>query len=90
MHDALSAQPAGRAWLVATAALTNVALLFATFPYLAGHIKGLSIMGGAIGEGFTNAPLGYVKGDGERIGNISRWAEFNIYVRGLRCLFNYL
>ena len=65
------------AWVVATGALTNVALLFATFPELAGHIKGLSIMGGAIGNGFTDAPLG----EGERFGNHTRWAEFNIYVR---------
>ena len=74
-------QPAGTAWVVATGALTNVALLFATFPELVGHIKGLSIMGGAIGTSFTDAPMGYVKGDGERFGNHTRWAEFNIYVR---------
>ena len=81
MRHALIEQPKGTAWLVATGALTNVALLFATFPELLEHIKGLSIMGGAIGSGFTDAPMGYVKGEGERFGNWTRWAEFNIYVR---------
>lgn len=81
MRDALMAQAEGSPWLVATGALTNVALLFATFPEVVKHIKGLSIMGGAIGGGFSDAPISYVKGEGERIGNITRWAEFNIYVR---------
>ena len=65
--------------LVATGALTNIALLFASFPSLTTHIRSLSIMGGAFGGGFTTTPLGYVSGEGERIGNVSRWAEFNIY-----------
>lgn len=65
---------------MATGALTNIALLFATFPEAAEHIAGLSIMGGAIGDGFTDAPLGHVKGEGQRIGNHTPWAEFNIYV----------
>ncbi len=81
MRAALLAQPEGTAWLVATGALTNVALLFATFPEVAKHIKGLSVMGGAIGGGFSDAPIGHAKGEGERIGNITSWAEFNIYVR---------
>jgi len=80
MRHALMEQPAGTAWVVATGALTNVALLFATFPELTSHIKGLSIMGGAIGNGFTEAPMGHVKGEGERFGNHTRWAEFNVYV----------
>lgn len=79
MRYALLSQPKDSAWLVATGTLTNIALLFATFPDTASHIKGLSIMGGAIGSGFSNAPLGAVKGEGERIGNHTRWAEFNIY-----------
>lgn len=83
MRHALMEQPGGEAWLVATGALTNVALLFATFPELVEHIKGLSIMGGAIGGGFTDAPMGHVKGEGERFGNWTRWAEFNIYVRAI-------
>lgn len=39
-------------------------------------------MGGAVGGRFTNAPLGHLEGreEGERIGNVTRWAEFNIYV----------
>ena len=67
------------AWLVATGALTNIALLFATYPDLASHIAGLSIMGGAVGNGFTDAPMGTVEGEGERFGNWTPWAEFNIY-----------
>ena len=81
MRHALVEQPKGTAWLVATGTLTNVALLFATFPELVEHVKGLSIMGGAVGGGFTSAPMGHVKGEGERFGNWTRWAEFNIYVR---------
>ncbi|KAL1995614.1 hypothetical protein VTN49DRAFT_1801 [Thermomyces lanuginosus] len=79
MRDALLAQPAGTAWVVATGALTNVALLFATFPEVAEHIAGLSIMGGAIGGGFTNAPVSRLPGAESRIGNTTVWAEFNIY-----------
>lgn len=80
MHTALLAQSKGTAWLVATGTLTNVALLFAVFPDLVEHIKGLSIMGGAIGGGFSDVPISYVHGEGERIGNWTKWAEFNIYV----------
>ena len=83
MYDAILAEPEGTAWVVATGALTNIALLFATFPEVAMHIKGLSIMGGAIGGGFSDAPLGRLDGEGERIGNVTRWAEFNIYVSNL-------
>ncbi|KAL6713294.1 Uridine nucleosidase 1 [Lecanora helva] len=79
IRHALMEQPKKTAWVVATGALTNVALLFATFPELVQHIKGLSIMGGAVGGGFTDAPMGKVKGEGERFGNHTRWAEFNIY-----------
>ncbi len=79
MRHAFLAEPEGTAWLVATGALTNVALLFAAFPEVVGHIKGLSIMGGAIGGGFTDAPLGTVRGEGERFGNTTPWAEFNVY-----------
>lgn len=82
MREALMAHPAP--WLVATGALTNVALLFATFPEVGDHIRGVSIMGGAIGNGFTNAPMGHVRGEGERFGNHTPWAEFNIYVCVLR------
>ncbi|KAL8808601.1 MAG: hypothetical protein Q9200_004204 [Gallowayella weberi] len=79
MREALGAEPAGKPWIVATGALTNVALLFATFPEVAGHIRGLSIMGGAIGNGYSDAPLGQLRGEGHRFGNHTPWAEFNIY-----------
>jgi uridine nucleosidase len=59
--------------------LTNIAHVFQRYPDVAEHIKGLSIMGGAIGNNFTNAPMGKVD-DRERIGNWSAWAEFNILV----------
>lgn len=78
-------QEDGTAWVVATGALTNVALLFACFPELVERIRGLSIMGGAVGGGFTGVGMGMGDGDGERVGNWTRWAEFNIYVRV--CLF---
>ncbi|KAJ4399543.1 Uridine nucleosidase 1 [Didymella pomorum] len=79
MYRALIATPANTAWLVSTGTLTNVGLLFQKYPDLAGHIKGLSIMGGAVGNKFTDAPMGKVKGEGERFGNWTAYAEFNIY-----------
>ncbi|KAH7082229.1 Inosine/uridine-preferring nucleoside hydrolase domain-containing protein [Paraphoma chrysanthemicola] len=79
MYRALIATPPNTAWLVSTGTLTNIGLLFQKYTDLAGHIKGLSIMGGAIGGGFTNAPMGKVKGEGERFGNWTAYAEFNIY-----------
>ena len=80
MRDALLAQPKGAPWVVATGALTNVALLFATFPEVVEHIQGLSVMGGAIGQKFTEAPMSRLPGEESRIGNVTPWAEFNIYV----------
>ncbi|KAF2001698.1 nucleoside hydrolase [Amniculicola lignicola CBS 123094] len=77
MYKALIATPAGTAWLVSTGTLTNIGLVFQKYPDLAEHIKGLSIMGGAVGGGFTNAPMGKVKGEGERFGNWTAYAEFN-------------
>ncbi|KAH8814922.1 Inosine/uridine-preferring nucleoside hydrolase domain-containing protein [Xylogone sp. PMI_703] len=77
--SALLATPPSTAWLIATGALTNVARVFQAYPELAFHIKGLSIMGGAIGDGFTSAKMGKVD-DELRIGNWSPWAEFNILV----------
>ncbi|EGC41055.1 uridine nucleosidase [Histoplasma capsulatum var. duboisii H88] len=79
MRDSLLEQPKNTAWLVATGTLTNVGLLFATFPEVAEHVRGLSIMGGAIGGGFSHAPICKRAGDESRVGNITPWAEFNIY-----------
>lgn len=79
-YQALISQSPGTAWLVATGSLTNTALLFAIHPDLASHIAGLSIMGGALGGGFTSAPMGSVTGEGERFGNWTPWAEFNIWL----------
>jgi len=79
MAAALLNSKPGTAWVVATGATTNVAQLFTTYPDVAAHIKGLSIMGGAIGGGFTDAVMGKVD-DRERIGNWSQWAEFNILI----------
>lgn len=59
MHNALISAPEGKAWLITTGALTNAALLFAVHPQLVDHIAGLSIMGGAVGGLFTNAPMGH-------------------------------
>lgn len=81
MRNTLLAHPKGTPWVIATGTLTNIALLFATFPEMAEHIQGLSIMGGAIGEGFTDAPMSKIPGEMSRIGNVTPWAEFNFYVR---------
>lgn len=68
MYNAVMGTPQGTCVIVATGTLTNVALLFATFPETVAWIKEVSIMGGAFGE----------RGDSH--GNITKWAEFNIYV----------
>lgn len=79
MAEALRKQPKGTAWIVATGCLTNVGALFREHPDLVSHIKGLSLMGGSVGGGFSDAPLGQVDGK-ERIGNYTPYAEFNILV----------
>jgi len=79
MAQALLGTEKGTAWLIATGALTNVAMVFQRYPELTGHLKGLSIMGGAIGDRFTAAQLGHVDGV-PRIGNWSPYAEFNILI----------
>ncbi|KAL2123241.1 hypothetical protein VTJ04DRAFT_3696 [Mycothermus thermophilus] len=76
-YEALWACPPNTAWVVATGAFTNAAALFLKYPHLIGHVKGLSLMGGAIGGGFTPAVLGVVDGV-PRVGNWTPWAEFNV------------
>jgi uridine nucleosidase len=78
MYKALISTAPDTAWLVSTGTLTNIGLLFQRYPDLAGHLKGVSIMGGAVGGGFTDAPMGKVKGEGERFGNWTAYAEFNV------------
>jgi len=80
MATALFNTEKGTSWIVATGALTNVARCFEKYgERLADWVKGVSIMGGAIGNGFTDAKLGKVGGE-ERMGNWSAWAEFNVLV----------
>lgn len=79
MHAALMDQPKDTAWLVATGALTNVAMLLRKHPEVTAHLKGASIMGGAFGNGFSDAFLHVVDGK-ERVGNIGHWAEFNVLI----------
>ncbi|KAL9111422.1 MAG: hypothetical protein Q9227_004099 [Pyrenula ochraceoflavens] len=84
MRDAIMQCPENTAWIVATGALTNVALLISTFPEVVPHLLGLSIMGGAIGNKFTSVTPGPAFRDEsgqtrERIGNETPYAEFNIW-----------
>lgn len=84
MRDSLLSCPPHTPWLVVTGTLTNAALLFATFPEVSTHIKGLSIMGGATGRTDVDVYLGpdYIDSMGQkhtRVGNMSPFAEFNIW-----------
>ncbi|KAK4128811.1 nucleoside hydrolase [Parathielavia appendiculata] len=76
-YAALKACGPGTAWVVATGAFTNAAALFLKYPDLVAHVKGLSLMGGALGGGFTGAVLGEVDGV-PRVGNWTQFAEFNV------------
>ncbi|KAI9679787.1 MAG: Uridine nucleosidase 1 [Caeruleum heppii] len=89
------AHPKDTVWIVATGALTNVAVLIERFPEVVGHVRGLSVMGGGVGGGFIGGGKGGDgKGEGERegtvqseeeeegdkrVGNWTWWAEFNIW-----------
>lgn len=85
MYDAIISCPPNTAWLVAVGPLTNAALLFAMYPEVATHLKGLSIMGGGIGHGFApHVSIGppHIDEMGEchqRYGNYTAFAEFNIW-----------
>jgi uridine nucleosidase len=79
MAAALKAEAPGTAWLVATGSFTNAAAFFMKYPELIEHVKGLSLMGGAVGGGFTPAVMGQVDGV-PRVGNWTRFAEFNVIV----------
>jgi uridine nucleosidase len=76
-YSALMTCPPGTAWVVATGAFTNAAALFLKYPHLTRHVRGLSLMGGAVGGGFTGAVLGEVDGV-PRVGNWTQFAEFNV------------
>ena len=70
-------QPENEVWFVATGPLTTTAALLQAYPVLVTHLRGLSFMGGAVGGGFTDAPLGNVKGKtSTRFGNWTPFAEF--------------
>ncbi|RKF79077.1 Uridine nucleosidase [Golovinomyces cichoracearum] len=77
MARAIFDTPSGSAWIIATGALTNIAHLLRAYPKVATWVAGVSIMGGAVGDSFTSAKMGHVDKI-DQIGNISRWAEFNI------------
>ncbi|KAI2640764.1 Inosine/uridine-preferring nucleoside hydrolase [Hypomontagnella submonticulosa] len=79
MAEALRACAPGSVWIAATGALTNVAALFAAHPDLKAHVKGVSVMGGSVGNGFTPAVMGVVDGV-PRVGNYTQWAEFNVLI----------
>ena len=84
MYEALMACPTNTAWLVTTGTLTNAALLVSTYPKVVHHLRGLSIMGGAVGSNFTDANLGKPLLDAagtlrDRVGNHTSYAEFNIW-----------
>lgn len=84
MYVALMRTEPGTAWVVATGALTNVALLLAIYPDVAGHIAGLSIMGGAIGGFFTNAPMGRIKERVQLSKDLSRVFPGGLHGEGFR------
>ncbi|OQE26557.1 hypothetical protein PENSTE_c005G09037 [Penicillium steckii] len=86
MRDSLLSCPPNTAWLVAVGPLTNAALLFAVYPEVAAHIKGISIMGGGVGgdEFAPHVDLGpdYTDEEGRqcrRHGNYTPFAEFNVW-----------
>ncbi|KAK6948313.1 hypothetical protein Daesc_010079 [Daldinia eschscholtzii] len=79
MASALESTAPGTAWIAATGALTNVARLFDKYPELRARVRGVSVMGGSVGGGFTPAVMGVVDGV-PRVGNYTQWAEFNVLI----------
>lgn len=68
-------QPKDSVWFVPTGPLTNLTRLLQEQPNIEEVLAGVSIMGGAIGDDFANAPAH--RSDGP--GNWTPWAEFNIF-----------
>lgn len=77
MYETLMSQAKGTAYIVAVGALTNLDALLRRHPDVVAHLKGISIMGGSFGDGFSDAPVNSVDGV-ERVGNVGLWAEFNV------------
>ncbi|RKF56975.1 Uridine nucleosidase [Golovinomyces cichoracearum] len=77
MARAIFDTPSGSAWIIATGALTIIAHLLRAYPKVTTWVAGVSVMGGAVGDSFTSAKMGHVDKI-DQIGNISKWAEFNI------------
>jgi inosine-uridine nucleoside N-ribohydrolase len=51
MAEAILEQKRGETMLVATGSLTNIAILVSLFPEVVGWLKGVVLMGGAVGVG---------------------------------------
>jgi uridine nucleosidase len=89
MYKAIMAEPANTIWLVAIGPLTNIAHLVRAHPDVVAHLRGLSIMGGAIGNNHSVSDgktrkrwLGKDGDTGEEqviVPYPTRFAEFNIY-----------
>lgn len=75
IYRRLKSQPKYSVWFVPTGPLTNLARLLQEHPDVENVIAGVSIMGGAIGDGFTDAPIHRSYGPG----NWKPFAEFNIF-----------
>lgn len=75
MHRIIDAQLKESIVLIATGPLTNLGQLLASYPDIFWKFDSISIMGGAVGDGFSDAPMHRTDGPG----NWSQWAEFNIF-----------
>ncbi|KAI5291863.1 Uridine nucleosidase 1 [Ascosphaera aggregata] len=79
MRDAVLAEPRNTVFIVGTGTYTNLGLLFASYPEVAEHVAGVSLMGGAVGNGFTKCPISLLPEHSQRVGNWTEFAEFNVY-----------